>query len=128
MQTNSCRNAIFTTLVVCLTFCVASSCRADDAHLLLFESGKEGYPRYRIPTLVVARNGALVAICEGRADGGGLTGNVDLVSKRSSDNGKTWTARTLVAEAADDTLGNASALVDRDTGVIWIAGTISPGK
>ena len=129
MKTNSCRYAIFAALAVWFTFCLANSrCWADDAHVLLFESGKEGYPRYRIPTLVVARSGALVAVCEGRVDGGGLTGNVDLVSKRSFNNGKNWSARTLVAEAADDTLGNASALVDRETGVIWIAGTISPGK
>ncbi len=95
---------------------------------LLFQSGHEGYPRYRIPSLVVANGGDLLAICEGRADGGGLTGNVDLVFKRSTDLGATWSGLTRIADAGDDTLGNASALVDRESGVIWIAGTISPGE
>lgn len=48
---------------------------ADEKHLRLFEPGKEGYPRYRIPSLVVTGSDALLAVCEGRADGGGLTGN-----------------------------------------------------
>lgn len=103
-------------------------CAADQPHQLLFESGKEGYPRYRIPSLVVSKEGVLVAICEGRKDGGGLTGNVDLVAKRSFDNGISWTDLSLVADAGPDTLGNASALVDTTIGTIWIAGTISPGE
>ncbi|MFT5469480.1 MAG: sialidase-1 [Verrucomicrobiales bacterium] len=113
---------------VAICLCVAaSSCWAQDGHKLLFESGEEGYPRYRIPSLVVTNKGTLLAICEGRSDGGGLTGNVDLVLKRSEDGGKTWSPLKLVADAEKDTLGNQSALVDRETGVIWIAHTISPG-
>jgi len=100
---------------------------ADEKHLLLFESGKEGYPRYRIPSLVVTDSGALLAVCEGRADGGGLTGNVDLVCKRSFDHGETWSELTCIADLGKDTVGNQSVLVDRETGIVWIAHTISPG-
>lgn len=95
---------------------------------LLFESGREGYLRYRIPTLIVTRSGDLLAICEGRADGGGLTGNVDLVCKRSRDNGRTWSGLKVIGESGEDTFGNQSALVDRDTGIIWVACTVSPGE
>jgi hypothetical protein len=55
---------------------------------LLFESGKSGYKRYRIPALIVAPDQSVLAICEGRKGGGGLTGNIDIVMKRSRDNGK----------------------------------------
>lgn len=104
------------------------SCLGEDRiHQRLFHSGEEGYPRYRIPSLVVTNSGALLAICEGRADGGGLTGNIDLVLKRSEDGGATWSALQTIADAGEDTLGNQSALVDRKTGKIWIAHTISPG-
>ncbi len=78
--------------------------------------------------LVVTTGGTLLAVCEGRVDGGGLTGNVDLVCKRSLDNGKTWSDLERVSDRGQDTVGNQSVLVDRDTGVIWIAHTISPGK
>ena len=74
------------------------------------------------------KSGTLLAVCEGRADGGGLTGNVDLVCKRSMDNGKTWRKLMRVADLGKDTVGNQSVLVDGQTGVVWIAHTISPGE
>ena len=91
-----------------LTFVLTSQCWAGDGHQLLFESGQDGYPRYRIPSLVVTNSGTLLAVCEGRVDGGGLTGNVDLVCKRSFDNGKTWSGLELVADLGKDTVGNQS--------------------
>ena len=110
-------------------FETASSSESLSArHHLLFNSGKEGYPRYRIPSLVVTNSGDLLAICEGRADGGGLTGNVDLVCKRSRDNGQTWSKLQRIGESGDDTFGNQSVVVDRNTGVIWGACTVSPGE
>ena len=57
--------------------------RACGKHLHLFQSGQEGYSRHRIPFLVVTQSGLLLVVCEGRVDGGGLTGDVDLVCKRS---------------------------------------------
>ena len=107
---------------------LAAPLEASDDHLLLFESGQEGYPRYRIPSLVTTKTGSLLAVCEGRVDGGGLTGNVDLVCKQSSDNGKSWSELRLIADLGRDTVGNQSVLVDRRTGVIWIAHTVSPGE
>jgi len=94
---------------------------------LLFDSGKEGYPRYRIPSLIVTPKGALLAICEGRNDGGGLTGDIDIVCKRSTDQGATWSDLSRIADAGKDTLGNPCAVVDRDKGVIWLALSCSAG-
>lgn len=34
---------------------------------------------HRIPSLLVAPNGDLLAVCEGRKDGGGLKGKIDIV-------------------------------------------------
>ena len=112
-------------VLTCLLF--AGSGWTAEGHLRLFESGKEGYPRYRIPSLVMMKSGALLAVCEGRVDGGGLTGNVDLVSKRSTNNGRTWSALARVADLGKDTVGNQAVLVDAQTGVVWIAHTVSPG-
>jgi sialidase-1 len=95
---------------------------------LLFESGNDGYPRYRIPALLVAPDHTLLAFCEGRKDGRGLTGNIDLVLKRSHDNGKTWRDLTTIFDHGSDTLGNPCVLWDPAKKRIWLAFTRSPGQ
>ena len=60
----------------------------------MFTAGTEGYHTFRIPAIVTAPDGSLIAFAEGRKDNrhdpGG--GDIDLVYKRSSDQGKTWSA------------------------------------
>ena len=94
----------------------------------LFVSHDGSFKRYRIPSLLVTKAGTLLAICEGRVDGGGLTGNIDLVLRRSLDAGITWQPLQKIADLGDDTLGNPCPVVDRETGTIWLPFTRSPGK
>ena len=55
----------------------------------LFEMGEAGSKYYRIPALVKAQDGALVAIADKRGDAlGDLPNIITIVSKRSTDNGK----------------------------------------
>ena len=63
----------------------------------VFVSGTEGYKSFRIPAIIKAPNGNLLAFCEGRVNGSGDFGNIKIVLKRSSDNGKTWSALQIVA-------------------------------
>ena len=56
----------------------------------IFVSGEEGYDTYRIPALSVTNQGTLLAFCEGRRNGRGDTGDIDLVLRRSEDGGATW--------------------------------------
>ena len=84
------------------------------------QSGDEAYKRWRIPTLLVAPDKSLLAICEGRVDGGGATGNIDLILKRSTDSGQTWGRNELIADAGDDTLVQFCPVVDKSTGIIWM--------
>ena len=100
----------------------------EPQHELLFDSGREGYLRYRIPVLTVTTQGTVLAFCEGRKDGGGLEGDIDLVLKRSFDSGRTWQPMALVADDGPNTLGNPGAVVDRKTGTIWMALTRSLGE
>lgn len=100
---------------------------AQDAPVHLFVSGQEGYLRYRIPALVVAPNGDLLAVCEGRRDGGGLKGKIDIVLKRSTDLGKTWSKLAVVASDGENTLGNPCLLTDAKTGTLWMGLTRSLG-
>lgn len=116
-------------------FLVAAACclagRAASAELdsrLLFDSGKEGYARYRIPCLIVTQKGTTLAICEGRKDGGGLAGNIDIVVKRSTDSGRIWQPLEKIADDDGHTLGNPCAVVDQPSGTIWLALTRSHGQ
>lgn len=77
-----------------------------------FSSGTEGYKSFRIPAIVKAPNGDLLAFCEGRVNGSDDFGKIRIVEKRSSDNGKSWSK--LQVAASNDTLqaDNAAPVVD----------------
>ena len=90
----------------------------------IFVSGEEGYHTYRIPAIVTTGRGSLLAFCEGRKTSRIDDGDNDLVLRRSDDGGKTWQPMQLVHEeggAAVVTIGNPCPVVDRTTGVIWLA-------
>ena len=84
--------------------------------------GEDGLPykRWRIPCLLVAPDKSLLAICEGRVDGGGAKGNIDLILKRSLDSGKTWGPNEVIVDLGKDTALNFCPVIDKTTGVIWI--------
>lgn len=89
----------------------------------LFVSGQDGYHTYRIPALIVAPSGDLLAFCEGRKISWKDHGDVELVMKRSSDGGRSWSNQQLVHEEGGEatiTIGNPCPVVDRETGRIWL--------
>ena len=64
----------------------------------LYEMGEAGSNFYRIPALTKAKDGALVAIADKRNDAlGDLPNIITIVSKRSTDGGKTWSDMSIVA-------------------------------
>src|ERR1039457_4497144 len=62
----------------------------------VFVSGEGGYHTYRIPALIVTSNQTLLAFCEGRKNSASDTGDIDLLLKRSTDGGKTWSEPQVV--------------------------------
>ena len=88
----------------------------------VYISGENGYNTYRIPALLAAWNGYLLAICEGRRNTPRDYGDIDLLIKRSSNGGATWSAQQVIyGEPGDDiTIGNPCPVLDHDTGVIWL--------
>ena len=66
--------------------------------ITLFDRGTNGYHTYRIPALVTAANGDLLAFGEGRVNGIKDNGNVDIVLRRSSDGGVTWAPQEVVGD------------------------------
>src|SRR5213594_4256179 len=98
------------------------------AQVQLFKSGEHGYHTYRIPALAASKKGTLLAFVEGRKSGRSDTGDIDVLLRRSFDNGKTWTEAQVVADHGDDTIGNPCPVVDAGTRTIWLLLTGNPGK
>ena len=87
----------------------------------VFTSGAEGFYTFVIPSLAIATDGTILAFCEGRKHGPGDHQAGYLLLKRSTDNGVTWGDLQLVAGNEKDPFHNPTAVVDRDTGIIWLA-------
>ncbi len=94
----------------------------------VFVSGLDGYHTYRIPASVVTTKGTLLAFCEGRKNSRSDTGDIDLVMKRSSDGGKSWSPMSVLWNDGSNTCGNPCPVVDRDTGTIHLLLTWNSGK
>ncbi|MCP4782561.1 MAG: exo-alpha-sialidase [Fuerstiella sp.] len=93
----------------------------------LFVSGQDGYHTYRIPALAVTSQGTVLAFCEGRKSGRSDSGDINLLLKRSTDNGKTWNEQKVVWDDVGNTCGNPCVVVDKDTGTIWLLSTWNRG-
>jgi sialidase-1 len=93
----------------------------------VFVSGTDGYHTYRIPAIVVTTNGTVLAFCEGRKNGRSDTGKIDLLLKRSTDHGKTWSAQQIVRSDGENVCGNPAPVVDETTGVVWLLMTWNLG-
>ena len=78
----------------------------------VFVSGTEGHKSYRIPAIIGLPNGDLLAFCEGRVHGSDDFGDINIVVKRSSDKGKTWSALQTVVDADTLQAGNPAPVVD----------------
>lgn len=84
----------------------------------VFKQGEKGYHTFRIPAIVKTKNGALLAFAEGRVNGSGDHGNIDIVMKRSSDGGKTWGDFMVITDDGKNQCGNPAPVVDQKSGAI----------
>ena len=93
----------------------------------VYVSGRDGYHTYRIPAILRAANGDVLAFAEGRKHSGSDTGDIDLVMKRSTDGGRTWSVQQVIWDDGANTCGNPCPVLDRTTGTIWLLLTHNPG-
>jgi sialidase-1 len=109
-----------------LLLCSALPCfPADPAltHTDVFRAGTEGYSSFRIPAIVTAPDGSLVAFAEGRKQNAGDpgAGDIDLVYKRSTDHGASWSPLAVLDDPGDRwAASNPTPVTDRERKRIWI--------
>jgi sialidase-1 len=99
---------ILTILLSFLSYC--TNVKAQE--IPVFKNGDDGFLCYRIPAIVKAPNGDLLAFCEARKISCSDHGDVRIVLKRSTDNGGTWGKLETVAENANDQAGNPAPVFD----------------
>lgn len=93
----------------------------------VFVAGRDGYPAIRIPSLVVAADGTLLALAEGRDHPHADQADNKIILKRSADNGRTWSATQVVADDGTNCLNNPCAVVDQKTGRVLVMFQSYPG-
>ena len=86
----------------------------------VFNAGADGYHTYRIPALIVTAKGTILAFCEGRKNSAADHGDIEIVLKRSFDNGESWQEMQIIWDDGENTIGNPCPVVDQDTGTIWL--------
>jgi sialidase-1 len=106
---------------------LSAAAMADPTQDNVFVSGRDGYHTYRIPSLVVTTRGTLLAFAEGRKQTSSDTGDVDLLLKRSHDQGRTWEPAQIIWDDALNTCGNPCPVVDHETGAISLLMTWNRG-
>lgn len=116
---------IFVSLFFILTtFCLtAQTSDLQD----LFKNHKDGYNVFRIPAVVVTKSGKVLAFCEGRKS---LFdhGDIDLVMKTSTDNGKSWSSLKVIWDNENNTCGNPTPVFDKVTGDVMVVATLNNDK
>lgn len=90
----------------------------------LFNSGDLEQGCYRIPALMTAPNGDLIAAIDERVENCGdlrSNWNINIVIRRSSDNGETWSdIETVIDYPFGESASDPSMILDRQTGKIWM--------
>ncbi|MGL4854444.1 MAG: exo-alpha-sialidase [Lentisphaeria bacterium] len=86
----------------------------------VFSSGSFGYNTFRIPALVTSKQGTLLAFAEGRVNHSGDHGDLDIVLRRSEDDGKSWQDLIVVQDDGKYQCGNPAPIVDTKSGRIFL--------
>ncbi len=120
-------------LITCLTWalnsCSSSKTNTSNGNVLfytdLFNTGmQEGVSCYRIPSLITAPNGDLIAAIDQRVPSCGdlkWSNNINIVIRRSNDNGQTWEAIEYVVDFPyGKSASDPSMIVDKVTNDIFL--------
>ena len=93
-------------------FICAISTLAQSPFSVIYTSGQEGHKTYRIPAIIKNKQGHLLAFAEGRVNGSGDFGDINIVLKISSNQGRTWSTLSTLVDYQDLQAGNPTPILD----------------
>ena len=93
-------------------FICAISTLAQSPFSVIYTSGQEGHKTYRIPAIIKNKQGHLLVFAEGRVNGSGDFGDINIVLKISRDQGRTWSALSTLVDYQDLQAGNPTPILD----------------
>jgi len=138
---------VFTVAVTVLSlFATARAAEPELVKVDLFTANEGGYPLYRIPGIVVTAQGSLLAYCEARKNAKGDWGHIDILVRRSTDGGTTWSSPLKLplpdgplernpaavaqglGKSGEITLNNPVAVVDHKAGTVVLLYCVEYGR
>ncbi|HEX3872142.1 MAG TPA: sialidase family protein, partial [Pirellulales bacterium] len=87
---------------------------------VVFPVAPHNKPNYRIPAILQTPGGDILVFAEKRNDGPGDIGNHDVVMKRSTDLGSTWSDEHVLFDGGDLSNVDITVGIDRDLNAIWL--------
>ncbi|MHC5067116.1 MAG: sialidase family protein [Planctomycetota bacterium] len=106
------------------TLLLIAGLQAQVEEQVLFASNTHDTHTFRIPALITATNGDLIAAIDARRDSGKdlmWERDIDIAIRRSTDNGTTWLPLEIVADFGEGKpASDPSLIVDRDTGTVFL--------
>ncbi len=101
----------FPSLLFWVSFSISAFSQTTEK-IPVFLSGTEGHKTYRIPAIIRLPTGDLIAFCEGRVNNAGDFGDINIVMKRSVDEGRSWSSLQTVVDYESLQAGNPAPVVD----------------
>lgn len=92
----------------------------SDTYSVVYYPGEENVAYYRIPSVCITNKGTILAFAEARVESKEDYSNIDVVVKRSEDNGKTWSDMQVLKDYGPDKTGNQAPVVLPDGKIILL--------
>ncbi|MCK5000947.1 MAG: exo-alpha-sialidase, partial [Anaerohalosphaera sp.] len=92
----------------------------------VFAKGQDGINTYRIPSLITAPDGSVLAFSEARKFRSTDKSPTMMVLRRSLNNGLTWEPMQILHDVGNDAAMDSTPVVDKTTGVIWLLYEVWP--
>ena len=103
------RSLLASLLLFCFCSCELSAAEGSPEKIDIFTANTLGYKIYHIPGIVVTAKGTVLAWCEARKKGGDWD-SIDVLMRRSFDNGKTFSEPVKISEAPEGVTKNPFSL------------------
>lgn len=113
-------------LFICLLLCTTIFCFGKDIKTTVFNAGDNNINSYRIPSIVTAKDGSLLVFCEARKVSWQDKSPTDIVVKRSTDNGITWSEMKTITKTKSGAFMDPTPVVDYQSGKIMLFSSFWP--